>query len=136
VSAFGDDRAAQLEFILDHYQNPRNHGALPDADAHVEGGNPGCGDRVTIFLKVRDGKIDQISFEGEGCTISQAAASLLTEHAQGLTTAEAQDLDYSFLVDELGEEVVKMRPRCATLGLDTLKAALEEYRRRQVRGEV
>ena len=136
MSASGDDRAAQLEFILDHYQNPRNHGALPDADAHVEGGNPGCGDRVTIYLKVRDNKIDQVSFEGEGCTISQAAASLLTEHAQGLTTAEAQELDYSFLVDELGEEVVKMRPRCATLGLDTLKAALEEYRRRQVRGEV
>ncbi len=136
MNAFGDDREAQLEFILDHYQNPRNHGAMADADAHLEGGNPGCGDRVTIYLKVSDGKIERISFEGEGCTISQAAASLLTEHAQGLPLAEAQELDYGFLVDELGEEAVKMRPRCATLGLDTLKATLEEYRRRQVRGEV
>ncbi len=131
-----DDRAAQLEYILDHYQNPRNHGPLADADAHREGGNPGCGDRVTIYLKVRDGKIQAISFEGQGCTISQAAASILTEHALGLPVEQAREMDYEFLIDELGDEVVKTRPRCATLGLDTLKATLEEYRKKQMRGEI
>ncbi len=131
-----DDRTAQIEYILDHYQNPRNHGAMADADVHREGGNPGCGDLVTIYLKVADGVIQAISFEGQGCTISQAAASILTEHAKGLPVEAARELDYEFLVDELGEEAVKMRPRCATLGLDTLKATLEEYRKMQIRGEV
>jgi nitrogen fixation NifU-like protein len=129
------DRAAQLEYILDHYQNPRNHGAMPDADVHLEGGHPGCSDVVTIYLKIRGEKIEGISFEGQGCTISQAAASILTEHVQGLPVSQVSEMDYQFLVDELGEELVKTRPRCATLGLDTLKATLEEYRRQQIRGE-
>ncbi len=129
------DREGQLEYILDHFQNPRNHGAMPDADVHLEGGQPGCSDVVTIYLKVRDGKVQDISFEGQGCTISQAAASILTEHVQGMPVEQVQGMDYQFLVDELGEEVVKTRPRCATLGLDTVKATLEEYRKKQMRGE-
>ena len=68
-------------------------------------------------------------------TISQAAASMLTEHVQGMSLDQVREMDYQFLVDELGEEPVKTRPRCATLGLDTLKATLEEYRKKQVRGE-
>jgi nitrogen fixation NifU-like protein len=136
VSTSGEDRAALLDNILDHYQNPRNHGPLADADVSRPGGNPGCGDLVTIYLKVRDGKIQAISFEGQGCTISQAAASILTEHVQGLPVEQAREMDYEFLIDELGEEVVKTRPRCATLGLDTLKATLEDYRGKQARGEI
>jgi nitrogen fixation protein NifU and related proteins len=130
------DRAAQLEYILDHYQNPRNYGPLADADVHLEGGHPGCSDVVTIYLQIRDGAIQAISFEGQGCTISQAAASMLTEHVQGMPVAQATKMDYQFLIEELGEELVKTRPRCATLGLDTLKATLEEYRRKQIRGEI
>ncbi len=130
------DRGEQLEYILDHYQNPRNFGAMPDADVHLQGGHSGCSDVVTIYLKVRDGKIQDISYEGKGCTISQAAASMLTEHVQGMPLEQVRDMDYQFLIDELGEEPVKTRPRCATLGLDTLKATVEEYRKKQVRGEV
>lgn len=129
------DRAARLEYLLDHYQNPRNSGPMPGADVTQAGGNPGCGDVVTIHLKIGQGKIEAVSFEGEGCTISQAAASILTERVQGMPVEEARELDYQFLGDELGDELVKMRPRCSTLGLDTLKAALEEYRRKQARGE-
>ena len=74
------DRQSQIEFILDHYENPRNHGKLEDADVVSDGGNPGCGDIVTIYLKVDDQqRVEQVTFEGQGCTISQAAASLVTE---------------------------------------------------------
>ncbi len=130
------DRGEQLEYILDHYQHPRNFGPMPGADVHLQGGHSGCSDTVTIYLKIRDGKIQAVSYEGQGCTISQAAASMLTEHVQGMPIDRASEMDYQFLIDELGEEPVKTRPRCATLGLDTLKAALEEYRKKQARGEV
>ena len=65
------DRAAQLEYILDHYQNPRNSGAMPDADVHLEGGNSGCSDVVTMYLKMDGDRIGRISFEGSGCTIAR-----------------------------------------------------------------
>ena len=130
------DRAAQLEYILDHYQNPRNSGAMPDADVHLEGGHSGCSDVVTMYLKMDGDRIGKISFEGSGCTISQAAASIVTEHALGKTVSEIEAMDYQVLSDEIGDELVKTRPRCATLGLDTLKATLREYRKKQLRGEV
>ena len=130
------DRAAQLEYILDHFQNPRNSGRMPDADVSLQGGHPGCSDLVTIYLKIRGGKIEDISFEGQGCTISQAATSMVTEYVQDMPVEQVREMDYQFLVDSLGEEAVKTRPRCATLGLDTLKATLEEYRKKQVRGEL
>lgn len=129
------DRAARLEYLLDHYQNPRNYGALPDADVHLEGGHPGCSDVVTIYLKLRDGRVQDISFEGQGCTISQAATSILTEHVKGMPLDEVRQVSHEFLTDELGEEVLQTRPRCATLGLDTLRATLEEYRRQQMQGK-
>lgn len=129
------DRQGQIDFILDHYENPRNYGEMAEADVHVEGGNPGCGDLITIYLKIKDGKLEKISYVGEGCTISQAAASMLTEMVQGKTIEELQELDHQVMVDVLGEESVNTRPRCATLGLDTLKATLKEYRKRQLLGE-
>ncbi|MEA4908443.1 MAG: iron-sulfur cluster assembly scaffold protein [Chloroflexi bacterium] len=126
------DRSAQLEYILDHYQNPRNYGPLPGEDVSLEGGNPGCGDVITIHLKMHGDQVKEITFEGEGCTISQAAASILTEHVKGKHTAEIQALDFNYLIEELGEEMVKTRPRCSTLALDTLKGALKTYRRKQL----
>jgi len=128
------DRTAQLEFILDHYQNPRNHGELPGADVHVEGGIPGCSDLITVYLKVEDERITGISFTGEGCTISQASASALTDQVKGMTLAEIENLDHEFIIDMLSEEIVKTRPRCATLSLDVLRATIRAYRIKQVRG--
>ena len=122
-----EDRAAQLEYVLDHFTNPRNYGEMPDADVHVQGGHEGCGDIVRIYLKITDGHIEGISFTGEGCTISQAAASMVTEMVRGMSLEAVMNLDYRTLEEELGEELVKTRPRCATLGLDTVKAAIKEY---------
>jgi nitrogen fixation NifU-like protein len=120
------DRAGLLDFILDHFQNPRHYGELPGADVSQEGGNPGCGDVVTIYLKADGDRAAQVQFTGSGCTISQAAASILADHVQGLTFAEIEALDHHFLIDELGEEMVQTRPRCSTLAIDTLKSAIHQ----------
>lgn len=122
------DREEYVENLLDYYENPRNRGPLPDAQIHASGGNPGCGDLVTMYAHVDDdGRLNEVSFEGEGCTISQAAASMLTEMAQGKTLTEVGEMTYEELIDELGREVVSVRPRCATLGLSILKNAARDY---------
>lgn len=124
------DRQSQIEFILDHYENPRNRGKIEDADVVSDGGNPGCGDVVTIYLKVDDAnRVRQVTFEGQGCTISQAAASLVTEMVTGQPLDAVLDLDYDAIIDELGREVVMSRPRCATLALGTVKAAADSYKK-------
>lgn len=124
------DRQAQIEFLLDHYEHPRNRGVLQDPDVQMSWGNPGCGDVVTLYLKIdKTNRITEISFEGEGCTISQAAASILTENLKGKTLSEAEALSPHDVMELLGREVVLTRPRCAMLALDTLKLALKEHRR-------
>ena len=134
------DRQEQIEFLLDHNENPRNYGALPDADAVVEGGNPGCGDIITIYLKVDpDSGKALVHFEGSGCTISQASASYLSEEATGKTIEDLLKIDYHDLMEALGKEVVQQRTRCATLSLDTLRAAIRKIERdqmlKQIKGE-
>ncbi len=124
------DRQAIIDFLLDHYEQPRNYGALPNADATASDGNPDCGDRVTVYLSIEEpgGPIGRMQFEGRGCTISQAAASLLSEYVAGKTLDDIAAMDSVALMDLLGREVVASRPRCATLALGTLKAAVAQYR--------
>lgn len=123
------DRQEFIDFILDHYENPRHHGALEEPDVVMRGGNPGCGDIVTLYVKLGEGeRIAEVSFEGEGCTISQAAASIVTEKVLGKTLGEVSALNHEIVVDEMGHEVVANRVRCATLALNTLKAAEKKYR--------
>lgn len=124
-----NDRQEFIDFILDHYQNPRNHGAMADPDIVMKGGNPGCGDIVTMYVRLDDDdRIAAVSFEGEGCTISQAAASIMTGKVLGKTLTEVSELGAQTVVDEMGREVVANRLRCATLALNTLKAAEKKYR--------
>ena len=123
------DRQEFIDFILDHYENPRHHGPLPQPDIVLKGGNPGCGDIVTLYVRLDEGeRIADISFEGAGCTISQAAASIVTEKVLGRTLAQVTTLGAEVVVDEMGREVVATRLRCATLALNTLKAAEKKYR--------
>lgn len=126
-------RQDYIDFLLDHYQNPRNKGKIDDADVVRPGGNPGCGDVITLYLKVdpQTEKVEGLTFEGEGCTISQASASVLTEMIQGLTVADIEEMGHDDLLDTLGRDVVMSRPRCAMLSLDTLKSAVREYRNLQ-----
>ncbi|HEY7416823.1 MAG TPA: iron-sulfur cluster assembly scaffold protein, partial [Ktedonobacteraceae bacterium] len=80
------DRQEAIDFLLDHYENPRNRGSLEQPDIELTGGNPGCADVITIHARFdHDGKVDAISWDGEGCTISRAAASYVTEMVQGKT---------------------------------------------------
>jgi len=132
------DRQEAIEFLLDHYQHPRNRGPIESADVIMPGGNPGCGDIVTIYLKVGDSgdQVETVTFEGEGCTISQAAASILTEMVVGKPFSEIDTMDFNDMIDHLGREVVNTRPRCATLALGTLKAAITKYRNDQVRAQI
>ena len=127
-------RAEIIDFLVEHANSPRNRGRLSDADVVVAGGNPNCGDVVTMFLKVdrQNDTVTGASFEGEGCTISQAAASVLTEMVKGASLVEIEAMDYNALMDVLGREVVRSRPSCATLALSTLKAAVQKYRRQRI----
>ncbi|HMO58764.1 MAG TPA: iron-sulfur cluster assembly scaffold protein [Roseiflexaceae bacterium] len=129
------DRQEAIEYLLDHYQNPRNSGTLEDADVTMPGGNPGCGDVVTIYLKVDQAHdaIERVTFEGQGCTISQAAASILTELVAERPLSAIEAMDFNDMIDLLGRDVVNSRPRCATLALGTLKAAITKYRTDQAK---
>ncbi len=125
------DRQLQIQILMDHYQKPRHRGRIEDADVAMPGGNPGCGDVVTVYLKGAEDHehIRDVSYEGEGCTISMAASSMLLEQVvEGdLTMDEVLALDYNEMIDQLGRQVVASRPKCATLGLGTLKAAVRRY---------
>jgi nitrogen fixation NifU-like protein len=114
------------EVILDHYRNPRGHGAMDDPDAEAEGMNPLCGDEVTIFVSLaEDGEtIDDIKFSGRGCAISQAATSMLTEMVKGRSATEVATLPKEELLDEIGIPLTPIRLKCALLGLGVLKVAL------------
>lgn len=126
------DRQAQIDLILEHYENPRHYGAIHDATVVETGTNPGCGDVVTVYLKVDDdGAIAGLSFEGEGCTISQAAASVVTEMFCGKTLEDVERTPPDAVLDILGRELAATRLKCATLGLNTTKEAARAARRRQ-----
>ena len=135
------DRQTQIEILLDHFNNPRNKKKLENADVDLPGGNPGCGDVVRIYLNVdadrEPNRIGEVAFEGSGCTISQAAASILMEmiNEERPSLEQVLEMDFEDMVDVLGRETVSSRPRCATLALGTLKAAVQRYRRNKLRAE-
>lgn len=130
------DRQEAIEFLVDHYQNPRNRGPIENADVHVTGGNPGCSDRVEMYARIGpDGRVEEVTFEGEGCTISMAAASYVTELTRGMTVEELENFSTERLMDDLGREVVMTRPTCATVALGTLKQGVHEYHMRQRIGQ-
>jgi len=122
------DRETQLQLLLDHHRRPRHRGPMPDADAHVPGGNPGCGDVITMHVKADKAgtRIERLAFEGEGCTLSQAAASILAERFNRThpSFTDVMEFSYEEMLDLLGREIVDARPRCATLALGTIKAAV------------
>jgi nitrogen fixation NifU-like protein len=127
------DRQLQIQILLDHYEKPRHRGSLEDADVAMPGGNPGCGDIVTVYLKGADDHqhIKDATYVGEGCTISMAASSMILEevHSGNLTMDQVLEMDYNEMIEQLGRQVVASRPKCATLGLGTLKAAIRKYQK-------
>ena len=129
------DRQEYIEIILDHYENPRHKHRMEDASVQLGGGNPGCGDLITVYLKIDENeRIQEASFLGEGCTISQAGGSIIAEMIEGMTLDELKALGKETMIDEMGDDVVKSRVRCATLALGTAQAAADAYRREQRHG--
>jgi nitrogen fixation protein NifU and related proteins len=125
-------RQDQIAVLAEHYQNRRHRGVLEDADVAMPGGSPECGGSVVIYLNAgEEGRIKDLSFTGEGDTISQGATSMILEQVlnEGLTIDEVLALDYESFVDRVGREAVGSRTRNATLGLSTLKSAIRKYRK-------
>jgi nitrogen fixation NifU-like protein len=113
------------EVILDHYKNPRNHGKLDPADFSFEDDNPLCGDRIRIDVRVgEDNKVKEVAFSGQGCAISQASASMLTEHIIGKSLDEVKQLSKDDILELLGIELGPVRLKCALLSLKVLKAGV------------
>lgn len=127
------NRQEAIEFLMDHYENPRNHGPLDHADVSLTGGNPGCADLITMHARFdEDGKLEAVNWDGEGCTISSAAASYVTEITRGMTAEEVEQMSFEDLIEALGRELVMTRPTCATLALGTLKQGVHEYSMRKM----
>src|SRR5713226_4515068 len=130
------DRQEAIEFLMDHYENPRNYGPLDHPDVSLSGGNPGCADIITMHARFdKDGKLEAVNWEGEGCTISRAAAPYVTEIVQGMTAEEVEQMSFEDLIEQLGRELVMTRPTCATLALGTLKQGVHEFHMHKRAGE-
>lgn len=113
------------ELILDHYKNPHNFGHLPHPDSIIEEGNVTCGDRIVMEINVNKKKeVTGIKFSGEGCAISQASASMLTEKAKGMKLEKVLKLSSKDIIEMLGTTLTPSRTRCATLSLEVLHKAI------------
>ena len=137
-----DLRDLYQETILDHNKRPRNFKKLEDANRSADGYNPLCGDKVKVYLRVEDGRVQDLSFEGSGCAISKASASVMTESLKGKSVEEVESIFKRFRdlvmgktgdADDLGKLVVfsgvcefPTRVKCATLAWHALQAALQD----------
>lgn len=118
------------EKVMDHFKNPRNMGEIPDADGVGTVGNPVCGDMMTIYIKVKDNRIEDIKFKTFGCGAAVATSSMVTEIAKGKTLEEAMNITRASLADSLGG-LPPVKMHCSNLAADALHAAIEDYRKRQ-----
>jgi nitrogen fixation NifU-like protein len=111
------------DYILDHYKNPRNFGELEEHDLEFHDHNPLCGDELAVQIKVEDGKIADLRFHGQGCAISQAAASIASEELIGMPVDEVGTLNASWVIEQLGIDISPTRRKCALLNLKVLRGA-------------
>ncbi|AWB27353.1 Fe-S cluster assembly sulfur transfer protein SufU [Halococcoides cellulosivorans] len=115
--------------ILDHYKNPRNYGELDDPTFTHEGENPMCGDNITIDVALDESEstIERVAFHGDGCAISQASASMLTDRLEGMAIEELEAMDRDDVIDMLGVDISPMRVKCAVLAEKVAQDGYEIY---------
>ena len=110
--------------ILDHYKHPHHWGELEDADLEFYDTNPLCGDELRVQLKLDgEGRVAEVGFSGQGCAISQASASLVSDELEGMTVEELMRLDRAFVLELLGVSISATRMKCALLSLKVVKSA-------------
>jgi nitrogen fixation protein NifU and related proteins len=114
------------DFILEHYKHPHNKGVLDPHDLHAADSNPTCGDELSMTLRLSDdrGAIADVAFDGRGCAISQASASILTDSLRGMTLDEVKAIDPKGVLDDLGVPIGPARLKCALLGYKVLQGAV------------
>jgi len=116
--------------VMEHFLNPRNMGVIEDADGVGTAGNPVCGDTMTIYIKVKNGRIVDIKFQTFGCAAAIATSSMITELAKGKTIEEAEKITRDDVADAL-EGLPPIKMHCSNLAADALKAAIEDYRKKR-----
>src|SRR5215510_11154744 len=120
--------ALYSDILLDHFRHPRNYGSLDAPDISNEQFNPLCGDRIRIELKIRQSVVKEVRFKGDGCAISTAAASLLTELVAGKDVAQLANISDEHLISRLESDIKPARLQCALLPLQALREGLRSYR--------
>lgn len=122
------DEDVRTEILLEHYRAPHNYGRMDGPSAQLLEYNPVCGDTVQIFVKVRDGTIEDIKFIGRGCSVSQGSASMLTDMVKGMKVEEALRIQPSAILEMIGLPLGPSREKCALLPLNTLQKCLTQSR--------
>jgi len=115
------------EIILDHFRRPRNYGSLSSPDISFEDVNPLCGDRIRIELRVKDGIVEAARFKGDGCAISLAAASILTELIVGAKISQGDPISADQLLASLQSDIRPARVKCALLPLEAVRSGIRLY---------
>lgn len=122
--------AMYSDMVMDHFTNPRNVGEIENADGVGEVGNPTCGDMMTFYIKVDDGKLSDVKFKTFGCGAAIAVSSMVSEMAIGKTIEEALKISRDDVAEELGG-LPKQKMHCSNLGSDALRKAIEDYQSKQ-----
>ncbi len=121
------DDTIYSQILDDHYREPRNFGRMEDPDVQVTETNPTCGDTISLFIKVKDGNLEEISYVASGCLISVASASILSEKATGSSLKEIRTMAKSDVLKNLGLKLGPAREKCALISYDALMKAIDRY---------
>jgi len=124
--------AVYSEKVMEHFMNPRNVGEIPDADGTGTMGNPVCGDMMTFYIKVDNGRLSDVKFKTFGCGAAIAVSSMVSEMARGMSLEEAKRLNRNRVADEL-DGLPPNKMHCSNLGAEALHKAIEDYESRQTR---